>query len=121
MTIILFIAFIFGRIYRPTKVVIIPGLISILMRNTDRQTERSLCVFFFFLSLADIFSLFASESGSYATLEDIEAMLQAVDGEVHPSLRKCFTEVGYLLQLQKIIFIAVFNAFGHYATASCTD
>lgn len=67
--------------------------------------------FFLLLSLADIFSLFASESGSYATLEDIEAMLQAVDGVVHPSLRKCFTEVSYLLHLQKIKFIAVFNAY----------
>ncbi|KAJ8367869.1 hypothetical protein SKAU_G00078970 [Synaphobranchus kaupii] len=39
-----------------------------------------------------IFSLFASESGSYATREDMESMLRAVDGEVPPSLRKCFTE-----------------------------
>ncbi|XP_041949811.1 ubiquitin carboxyl-terminal hydrolase 32-like isoform X1 [Alosa sapidissima] len=39
-----------------------------------------------------IFSLFASESGSYATREDMEAMLQAVDGEIPTSLRKCFTE-----------------------------
>lgn len=42
---------------------------------------------------ADIFSLFASESGSYATREDMEAMLQAVDGEIPTSLRKCFSEV----------------------------
>lgn len=41
----------------------------------------------------DIFSLFASESGSYATREDMEAMLQAVDGEIPISLRKCFSEV----------------------------
>ncbi|XP_072557158.1 ubiquitin carboxyl-terminal hydrolase 32 isoform X1 [Paramormyrops kingsleyae] len=39
-----------------------------------------------------IFSLFASDSGSYATREDMEAMLRAVDGEVPPSLRKCFAE-----------------------------
>lgn len=63
------------------------------VRTTDKDIS------FFFCSLADIFSLFASESGSYATLEDIETMLQAVDGEVHPSLRKCFAEVGYLLKL----------------------
>lgn len=67
------------------------------LQEHNRQTERFKNVSFFFFSLADIFSLFASESGSYATLEDIEAMLQAVDGEVHPSLRKCFTEVSYLL------------------------
>ncbi|XP_036392637.1 ubiquitin carboxyl-terminal hydrolase 32-like isoform X2 [Megalops cyprinoides] len=39
-----------------------------------------------------IFSLFASESGSHALREDMEAMLHAVDGEVPPSLRKCFSE-----------------------------
>uniref|UniRef100_A0AAY4AMK5 Ubiquitin carboxyl-terminal hydrolase 32 n=1 Tax=Denticeps clupeoides TaxID=299321 RepID=A0AAY4AMK5_9TELE len=39
-----------------------------------------------------IFSLFASESGSYTTREDMETMLQAVDGEVPPSLRQFFTE-----------------------------
>ncbi|KAI1893379.1 hypothetical protein AGOR_G00123130 [Albula goreensis] len=39
-----------------------------------------------------IFSLFANESGSYAMREDMESMLRAVDGEVPPSLRKCFTE-----------------------------
>uniref|UniRef100_A0AAY4DKM1 Ubiquitin carboxyl-terminal hydrolase 32 n=1 Tax=Denticeps clupeoides TaxID=299321 RepID=A0AAY4DKM1_9TELE len=39
-----------------------------------------------------IFSLFASDSGSYAAREDVESMLRAVDGEVPPSLRKCFTE-----------------------------
>ncbi|XP_066551638.1 ubiquitin carboxyl-terminal hydrolase 32 isoform X2 [Amia ocellicauda] len=39
-----------------------------------------------------IFSLFASDSGSYAVREDMEAMLRAVDGEVPLSLRKCFSE-----------------------------
>ncbi|KAG9352031.1 hypothetical protein JZ751_023282 [Albula glossodonta] len=39
-----------------------------------------------------IFSLFASESGSYAVREDMESMLRTMDGEVPPSLRKCFTE-----------------------------
>lgn len=58
---------------------LIVGLV-LLTRGRDEEKARY------------IFSLFASESGSYATLEDIEAMLQAVDGEVHPSLRKCFTE-----------------------------
>ncbi|TSS11538.1 Ubiquitin carboxyl-terminal hydrolase 32 [Bagarius yarrelli] len=58
---------------------LIVGLV-LLTRGRDEEKARY------------IFSLFASESGSYATLEDIEAMLQAVDGAVHPSLRKCFTE-----------------------------
>ncbi|XP_064206153.1 ubiquitin carboxyl-terminal hydrolase 32-like [Anguilla rostrata] len=39
-----------------------------------------------------IFSLFASESGSYAVREDMESTLRTMDGEVPPSLRKCFTE-----------------------------
>ncbi|XP_058856909.1 ubiquitin carboxyl-terminal hydrolase 32 isoform X1 [Acipenser ruthenus] len=39
-----------------------------------------------------IFSLFASESGSYVVREEMESRLQAVDGEVPPSLRRCFTE-----------------------------
>ncbi|XP_066507438.1 ubiquitin carboxyl-terminal hydrolase 32-like isoform X2 [Hoplias malabaricus] len=58
---------------------LIVGLV-LLTRGRDEEKARY------------IFSLFASETGSYATREDIEAMLQAVDGEVHPSLRKCFTE-----------------------------
>ncbi|XP_017548184.2 ubiquitin carboxyl-terminal hydrolase 32-like [Pygocentrus nattereri] len=58
---------------------LIVGLV-LLTRGRDEEKARY------------IFSLFANESGSYATREDIEAMLQAVDGEVHPSLRKCFTE-----------------------------
>jgi len=41
----------------------------------------------------DIFSLFASDSGAYVVREDVENMLRSVDGEVPPSLRKCFTEV----------------------------
>lgn len=45
-------------------------------------------------------------------------MLQAVDGEVHPSLRKCFTEVRYHLQLQKIDFNAV-STSSHYSTKHC--
>ncbi|XP_039612679.1 ubiquitin carboxyl-terminal hydrolase 32 isoform X1 [Polypterus senegalus] len=39
-----------------------------------------------------IFSLFASESGSCVVREEMESMLQAVDGEVPPSLKKCFSE-----------------------------
>ena len=45
---------------------------------------------------ADLFSLFASESGGYAARDDMEAVLRAVDGEVPPSLRKCFSEVSHL-------------------------
>ncbi|KAM9441851.1 ubiquitin carboxyl-terminal hydrolase 32 isoform 2-T6 [Salvelinus alpinus] len=39
-----------------------------------------------------LFSLFASESGGYAVRDDMEAVLRALDGEVPPSLRKCFNE-----------------------------
>ncbi|KAM9469598.1 ubiquitin carboxyl-terminal hydrolase 32 isoform 1-T1 [Clarias gariepinus] len=39
-----------------------------------------------------IFSLFASDSGSYVVREEVESRLRAVDGEVPPSLRKCFLE-----------------------------
>uniref|UniRef100_A0A4W5K153 Ubiquitin carboxyl-terminal hydrolase 32 n=1 Tax=Hucho hucho TaxID=62062 RepID=A0A4W5K153_9TELE len=39
-----------------------------------------------------IFSLFASDSGNHATREDMESMLQTVDGEIPLSLRKCFSE-----------------------------
>ncbi|XP_057207098.1 ubiquitin carboxyl-terminal hydrolase 32 isoform X2 [Triplophysa rosa] len=39
-----------------------------------------------------IFSLFASDSGAYVVREDVESMLRSVDGEVPPSLKKCFTE-----------------------------
>lgn len=41
----------------------------------------------------DIFSLFASDSGTYVVREDVENMLRSVDGEVPSSLKKCFTEV----------------------------
>ncbi|CAB1348315.1 unnamed protein product, partial [Coregonus sp. 'balchen'] len=37
-------------------------------------------------------SLFASESGGYAARGDMEAVLRALDGEVPPSIRKCFSE-----------------------------
>ncbi|XP_041750795.2 ubiquitin carboxyl-terminal hydrolase 32-like isoform X1 [Coregonus clupeaformis] len=39
-----------------------------------------------------IFSLFASDSSNHATREDMESMLQTVDGEIPLSLRKCFSE-----------------------------
>ncbi|XP_045069861.1 ubiquitin carboxyl-terminal hydrolase 32-like isoform X1 [Coregonus clupeaformis] len=39
-----------------------------------------------------LFSLFASESGGYAARGDMEAVLRALDGEVPPSIRKCFSE-----------------------------
>uniref|UniRef100_A0A3Q2C9H0 Ubiquitin carboxyl-terminal hydrolase 32 n=1 Tax=Cyprinodon variegatus TaxID=28743 RepID=A0A3Q2C9H0_CYPVA len=39
-----------------------------------------------------LFSLFASDLGGYAAREDIEAVLQVLDGEVPSSLKKCFIE-----------------------------
>jgi len=45
------------------------------------------------LVIADLFSLFASEQGGYAARDDMEAVLRVLDGEVPPSLRKCFSEV----------------------------
>ncbi|KAM9852934.1 ubiquitin carboxyl-terminal hydrolase 32 [Aulostomus maculatus] len=39
-----------------------------------------------------LFSLFASDLGGYAAREDIEAVLQVLDGEVPVSLLKCFSE-----------------------------
>lgn len=48
---------------------------------------------FFCGSPSDIFSLFASDSGNHATREDMEGMLQTMDGEIPLSLRKCFSEV----------------------------
>ncbi|XP_076831887.1 ubiquitin carboxyl-terminal hydrolase 32 isoform X2 [Brachyhypopomus gauderio] len=39
-----------------------------------------------------IFGLFAGDSGSCVVREEVENMLRAVDGEVPPSLRKCFSE-----------------------------
>lgn len=46
-----------------------------------------------FIFLLDIFSLFASESGSYVVREEMERMLHVVDGKVPDTLRKCFSEV----------------------------
>ncbi|XP_061923312.1 ubiquitin carboxyl-terminal hydrolase 32 [Entelurus aequoreus] len=39
-----------------------------------------------------LFSLFSSDPGGSAAREDMEAVLQVLDGEVPPSLRKCFSE-----------------------------
>uniref|UniRef100_A0A4W4HU81 Ubiquitin carboxyl-terminal hydrolase 32 n=1 Tax=Electrophorus electricus TaxID=8005 RepID=A0A4W4HU81_ELEEL len=39
-----------------------------------------------------IFGLFAGDSGSCVVREEAESMLRAMDGEVPPSLRKCFAE-----------------------------
>ncbi|XP_038160526.1 ubiquitin carboxyl-terminal hydrolase 32 isoform X4 [Cyprinodon tularosa] len=39
-----------------------------------------------------LFSLFASDLSGYAAREDIEAVLQVLDGEVPSSLKKCFIE-----------------------------
>ncbi|XP_029026733.1 ubiquitin carboxyl-terminal hydrolase 32 isoform X5 [Betta splendens] len=39
-----------------------------------------------------LFSLFANDLGGYAAREDIEAVLQVLDGQVPPSLNKCFAE-----------------------------
>lgn len=41
----------------------------------------------------DLFSLFASDLSGHAAREDIEAVLQVLDGEVPTSLKKCFSEV----------------------------
>lgn len=41
----------------------------------------------------DLFSLFASDLGGYAAREDIEAVLQVLDGEVPASLKESFGEV----------------------------
>ncbi|KAJ6653703.1 hypothetical protein lerEdw1_008829 [Lerista edwardsae] len=39
-----------------------------------------------------IFSLFSNESGSYVVREEMERMLQVVDGKVPETLKKCFSE-----------------------------
>ncbi|XP_074869930.1 ubiquitin carboxyl-terminal hydrolase 32 isoform X2 [Carettochelys insculpta] len=39
-----------------------------------------------------IFSLFSNESGSYVVREEMERMLQIVDGKVPDSLKRCFSE-----------------------------
>ncbi|XP_075993223.1 ubiquitin carboxyl-terminal hydrolase 32 isoform X3 [Genypterus blacodes] len=58
---------------------VIVGLV-LLTRGRDEEKAKYL------------FSLFASEQGGYAARDDMEAVLQVLDGEVPPSLRKCFSE-----------------------------
>ncbi|XP_029963894.1 ubiquitin carboxyl-terminal hydrolase 32 isoform X2 [Salarias fasciatus] len=58
---------------------LIVGLV-LLTRGRDEEKAKYL------------FSLFASDLGGYAAREDIEAVLQVLDGEVPVSIKKCFTE-----------------------------
>ncbi|XP_032446589.1 ubiquitin carboxyl-terminal hydrolase 32 isoform X6 [Xiphophorus hellerii] len=58
---------------------LIVGLV-LLTRGRDEEKAKYL------------FSLFASDLSGYAAREDIEAVLQALDGEVPSSLKRCFTE-----------------------------
>uniref|UniRef100_A0A671VMQ8 Ubiquitin carboxyl-terminal hydrolase 32 n=1 Tax=Sparus aurata TaxID=8175 RepID=A0A671VMQ8_SPAAU len=58
---------------------LIVGLV-LLTRGRDEEKAKYL------------FSLFASDLGGYAAREDIEAVLQVLDGEVPTSLKKCFSE-----------------------------
>ncbi|KAI3354671.1 hypothetical protein L3Q82_019160 [Scortum barcoo] len=58
---------------------LIVGLV-LLTRGRDEEKAKYL------------FSLFASDLGGYAAREDIEAVLQVLDGEVPASLKKCFIE-----------------------------
>lgn len=58
---------------------LIVGLV-LLTRGRDEEKAKYL------------FSLFASDLGGYAAREDIEAVLQVLDGEIPSSLKKCFTE-----------------------------
>ncbi|XP_013889081.1 ubiquitin carboxyl-terminal hydrolase 32 [Austrofundulus limnaeus] len=58
---------------------LIVGLV-LLTRGRDEEKSKYL------------FSLFASDLGGYAAREDIEAVLQVLDGKVPASLKKCFTE-----------------------------
>ncbi|KAM4627448.1 ubiquitin carboxyl-terminal hydrolase 32 isoform 2-T2 [Polymixia lowei] len=58
---------------------LIVGLV-LLTRGRDEEKSKYL------------FSLFASEQGGYAARDDMEAVLRVLDGEVPPSLRKCFSE-----------------------------
>ncbi|XP_033968941.1 ubiquitin carboxyl-terminal hydrolase 32 isoform X1 [Trematomus bernacchii] len=58
---------------------LIVGLV-LLTRGRDEEKAKYL------------FSLFASDLGGYAAREDIEAVLQVLDGEIPTSLKKCFIE-----------------------------
>uniref|UniRef100_A0A8C9Y4V9 Ubiquitin carboxyl-terminal hydrolase 32 n=1 Tax=Sander lucioperca TaxID=283035 RepID=A0A8C9Y4V9_SANLU len=58
---------------------LIVGLV-LLTRGRDEEKAKYL------------FSLFASDLGGYAAREDIEAVLQVLDGEIPASLKKCFSD-----------------------------
>lgn len=58
---------------------LIVGLV-LLTRGRDEEKTKYL------------FSLFASDPSGHASKEDMEAVLQALDGEVPPALRQCFLE-----------------------------
>ncbi|CAN9511197.1 unnamed protein product [Ophioblennius macclurei] len=58
---------------------LIVGLV-LLTRGRDEEKAKYL------------FSLFASDLGGYAAREDIEAVLQVLDGEVPVAIKKCFSE-----------------------------
>ncbi|XP_056905992.1 ubiquitin carboxyl-terminal hydrolase 32 isoform X2 [Takifugu flavidus] len=58
---------------------LIVGLV-LLTRGRDEEKSKYL------------FSLFASDLGGYAAREEIEAVLQILDGEIPTSLQKCFIE-----------------------------
>ncbi|XP_032364204.1 ubiquitin carboxyl-terminal hydrolase 32 isoform X6 [Etheostoma spectabile] len=58
---------------------LIVGLV-LLTRGRDEEKAKYL------------FSLFASDLGGYAARDDIEAVLQVLDGEIPASLKKCFSD-----------------------------
>lgn len=58
---------------------LIVGLV-LLTRGRDEEKTKYL------------FSLFVSDPSGHASKEDMEAVLQALDGEVPPALRQCFSE-----------------------------
>lgn len=62
--------------------------------------------------VTDLFSLFASDLGGYAAREDIEAVLQILDGETPASLQKCFIEVSQLGSPSSQSFLLCKEMFG---------
>lgn len=65
----------------------------LLLSNSGLSFYMCVCVC---VCVTDLFSLFASDLGGYAAREDIEAVLQILDGETPASLQKCFIEVSQL-------------------------
>ena len=65
--------------------------VHIHLPDCDKKQWNKVCLCLWVF--ADLFSLFASEQGVYAARDDMEAVLRVLDGEVPPSLRKCFSEV----------------------------